>query len=1714
MKKALSIILSLLIVVQIFVIIPALASSQNGEAAGVLLRNDYSEYSLVTEKDGNDDLRNALNWSGQWSIVDDNSVTGGKFLRFQHWNNTDNYSTCLFTTAANPTGSVSADGSFQLETDTEYQLEIRYRVSGITTPGNSLRLVLNSTTAGNYNIINTRSDKVLKYIKNEIKNTDGWVTEKFTFNTADFEYDIPQDSNLFIGFRPAWNGVNCYNDQYTVDIDYFEITDGASIAEPEKFKAQHMVIDFESYFIPSNGMGAVYNSDNTRYTIAEDNSMGKYLNLAKTGQGTWTPAYTLLLNPNGKAAENNADKAYKMENGAKYRVSFKYKLVFTDSAISGIPVALGYSTITDTANAADGIWSTSSSSNAVYAKKDGADILLEPTNEWKTFTYDFTMDRIKSNSGGGDYITPYLCFAAGSNWTLQQNASYVFSIDEIIVDRLAEVTLSSGGTENVIYGVPQCTADENTIYSDCSGEKYSFDDTQREMYRENEYNDGDVKWKAYTASVGAAVWYKDYEMTEPVGDSYTFTAINETLYSGSSEIDEDLVAFCGFDEYYLRTKNHPGGTPWNYYGFGWDPATPDSWIITNEEAHSGKQSIKTTYYAYSNEDNSLNSEYNFNAGAVYVGSGYEFVPGNAYEISFYIKKNSTVQNQHGRLNISIASDASVYHHNRLATVDNIVLTDEWQKISMNCTVVMGDDVTACAPALVLSGTGMHAFYIDTVEIKQVCSSADINDENYPAEWQTNPKYYKNFKIDADNAHTGNGSFAITAEDAFMRLNFNDKTIRLSNGTVYLMSFWYKAVAGTPEISFVAADSENISSGSEVQGSYKISKVGSGKWEKAYVLFTASLQDSNNTLWLSVSGAGAGTFYIDDIHLATSTQIVFNTMGGTMNGTEISVAVGTPGAVASYATPVKEGMYFYGWYQDAALTKKCGSLTFPSDADSITVYAKWVKTLPAAIVDFEDAPYGTDNPKWGGSSGNYFNPLVAEIITEDKHSDSKSLRLHFDPEKIKESGSGITYSSPTLSFGMYDNVGNPMYMKEGKIYKVSFWYKVEKAGCNLSVTAIATHSKNYWAYDLRTVYDNTSHTIKMSESGRGWTRAEIYVSADNLITSDTQWGKLTGNHMFIWLRASSNKEFSVLFDDVIVEEVPENIGVNIYQPNNGSNPIYTTGGVGTAVTFPEQPVRKNYTFGGWYTDEKCTKEYKGGTYKKNAQFLYAKWIMNDTVVVDFEDEYYTTSLNTNQQTRASVATNFGHNSNQSLLISKEGKLTSGDHWSGIVAVVGEVPFKVEAGATYMISYDYYVVRNKNTSSISNTPHPYVRVANDKNIWLNYYDPNIGWPIGSTEKTGTWLTASFIYTADIPEGTDDTLYFTVNASQDFIGYFDNIRISKIDKGNGSALLLNPCGAETVGNMKLIYVGKNASSVEIPAATLVKKGYTFVGWYRDPELTVPFTDKSFSFIGEDTTLYAGWSKNINVQDFENYESYGKTEALNYMDFDYEIYDISSGNRDSSNVHNGNVSVHRIGNDHHFAAFQIFSAAVSPSSRLVAGNVYTVSMWVKLESARHSKGAVKIASCSDAEYAWRISGEWLNIAAIKDLPVGEWKQISYTFYANDGFLSIQTPGYISLYIDDVTLEIKPGLKASDCSKSIEVEEYVPMRLNADGTFDSEEGVTIDPSAVKIKGAYISANEKINDHMLWIIIAVVSGVILAGGAAVVTVIILKRRKQRGGKQL
>ena len=54
----------------------------------------------------------------------------------------------------------------------------------------------------------------------------------------------------------------------------------------------------------------------------------------------------------------------------------------------------------------------------------------------------------------------------------------------------------------------------------------------------------------------------------------------------------------------------------------------------------------------------------------------------------------------------------------------------------------------------------------------------------------------------------------------------------------------------------------------------------------------------------------------------------------------------------------------------------------------------------------------------------------------------------------------------------------------------------------------------------------------------------------------------------------------------------------------------------AVTRPKDPTRRGYTFGGWYTDEACTKAYDFTAPVTGDMTLYAKWTIN-TYTVSFD-----------------------------------------------------------------------------------------------------------------------------------------------------------------------------------------------------------------------------------------------------------------------------------------------------------------------------------------------------------------------------------------------------------------------------------------------------------------------------------------------------------------
>lgn len=70
-------------------------------------------------------------------------------------------------------------------------------------------------------------------------------------------------------------------------------------------------------------------------------------------------------------------------------------------------------------------------------------------------------------------------------------------------------------------------------------------------------------------------------------------------------------------------------------------------------------------------------------------------------------------------------------------------------------------------------------------------------------------------------------------------------------------------------------------------------------------------------------------------------------------------------------------------------------------------------------------------------------------------------------------------------------------------------------------------------------------------------------------------------------------------------VPEEHTIT-FQPNNGQPTFTQTVPDGGKAVVPDQPVRKGYTFEGWYTDSALTKAYDFNTPVTSSFTLYAKW----------------------------------------------------------------------------------------------------------------------------------------------------------------------------------------------------------------------------------------------------------------------------------------------------------------------------------------------------------------------------------------------------------------------------------------------------------------------------------------------------------------------------
>ena len=202
---------------------------------------------------------------------------------------------------------------------------------------------------------------------------------------------------------------------------------------------------------------------------------------------------------------------------------------------------------------------------------------------------------------------------------------------------------------------------------------------------------------------------------------------------------------------------------------------------------------------------------------------------------------------------------------------------------------------------------------------------------------------------------------------------------------------------------------------------------------------------------------------------------------------------------------------------------------------------------------------------------------------------------FDGEVTKWGGiiSGGTFDNRVRNKGgtISDGTFNGKVNNEGNIENGTFSGTVENAAKGkitdgtFTETSTVNNRGTIGGGTFSGTAENKGGTIK-----NGIFNGAVENQASGTISGGTFSGTVTNNGTI------NGGTFAVTFDTKGGNNVPVENVLN-----------------GQKATKPADPTRAGYTFGGWYTEETCTKPYEFTTPVQNALTLYAKWTINQYTI---------------------------------------------------------------------------------------------------------------------------------------------------------------------------------------------------------------------------------------------------------------------------------------------------------------------------------------------------------------------------------------------------------------------------------------------------------------------------------------------------------------------
>ena len=269
-------------------------------------------------------------------------------------------------------------------------------------------------------------------------------------------------------------------------------------------------------------------------------------------------------------------------------------------------------------------------------------------------------------------------------------------------------------------------------------------------------------------------------------------------------------------------------------------------------------------------------------------------------------------------------------------------------------------------------------------------------------------------------------------------------------------------------------------------------------------------------------------------------------------------------------PSRTGYTFDGWYSDIDFNQKVTCIVQGSTGDQ-ELYAKWIANKYHIVFN------GNGNTSGSMSKLNNCNYDVSYTLTANTF---KKTDYTFAGWNTKKDGSGTTYKDKASVKNLSEYNGKTVYLY-AQWKETSYTIKYNLNGGTNNKSNPASYTKTTATITLKNPA-RTGYTFKGWYSDSKCTK-QVKTIAKGSTGNKTLYAKWEATKYAIAYHLNGGK-------------------------NNAKNPAGYT--VATANITLQNPSKKGYTFKGWYSDSKCTKQVKniakGSTGKKT---LYAKWAIN-------------------------------------------------------------------------------------------------------------------------------------------------------------------------------------------------------------------------------------------------------------------------------------------------------------------------------------------------------------------------------------------------------------------------------------------------------------------------------------------------------------------------